>query len=818
MHDFYQDVRFGFRMLMSRPGFTAAAALCLALGIGATTAIFSVVNAVVLRPLPYAHPQQLVRIYTEFPTFPNGGLRRFWISAPEYFELKRDTKSWQTLDLWNVGGINLGAEPQPVRVTAAFITGSLLPTLAISPVMGRMVVAEDDKPGAPLAIDISYGLWQRVFASDPNVLGRQTLLQGNKCTIVGVMPKDFQFPPGEVDPPEVWTPLRLNPATPGNRGNHGYYLLGRLKQGVTIEQARSEIINLVQQAGQLNSNNFHTFHPERHPLVMYSFQEEVVSGVRPAMLMLLGAVVFVLLIACFNVANLLLARSETRQREIAVRAAIGAGRARLLRQFMTEGTLLSLLGAIPGLLLAYGSLAVLKATAAGSVPRANEISVDVGVLLFTLAVSLVTGIFFGLAPVMHVATEQLNNALKAGAGRSSATVGSQRFRRILATGELALALVLLIGSGLMVRAFWKLQEVDIGIRPQGLMTMRLALPASVYTSSQSLDGFWSRLLGRVRQIPGVRSAALASGLPPIRRPNENDTQIEGFVDPTRKIPQNVAFWNVVSPGYFETMGIRLVEGRYFDERDGANGPDVVIINQAMARTFWGNESAIGRLVRPGFRDPWCRVVGVVADVKNAGIDKAARTELYLPYLQKQASGSGGSSIIVQTSGDATAVVNAVRREVAALDPALPLASVRSMEEVIASARARPRFLMLLLTLFSTVSVVLAAFGLYGVISYAVAQRTSEFGIRMALGAQAGDVIAMVLGQGVTLGLVGIVCGAAGAVFLTRLMSGLLFEMGAFDFPTFAAMAALLLGVTLAACYVPALRATRVDPVKALRYE
>jgi len=442
------------------------------------------------------------------------------------------------------------------------------------------------------------------------------------------------------------------------------------------------------------------------------------------------------------------------------------------------------------------------------------------VLLFTIAVSMLTGIFFGLAPLLHVAVGQLNTALKAGAGRSSASVGSQRFRRLLAIGELALALVLLIGSGLMVRAFWKLQEVNIGIQPKGLITMRVALPGRVYTTPQSMDSFWSRLLDRVKQLPGARSAALASGLPPIRRPDENDTQIEGFVDPQRKLPQNVAFDNVVSAGYFETMGIHLIEGRYFDARDGAGSPDVAIVNQTMARTFWGNQSPIGRRIRPGFTDPWCRVVGVVADVKNAGIDKNARTELYLPYLQTQASNgrNNNSYIILQTDGDPNALVNAVRREVTAIDPALPLANVQTMEQVIGAARARPRFLMLLLTLFSTVSVVLAAFGLYGVISYAVAQRTNEFGIRMALGAQARDVIAMVLGQGMTLGIVGIACGAVGAIFLTRLMSSLLFEMGPFDAPTFVVMAALLLTVTLAACYVPALRATRVDPVKALRYE
>jgi predicted permease len=422
--------------------------------------------------------------------------------------------------------------------------------------------------------------------------------------------------------------------------------------------------------------------------------------------------------------------------------------------------------------------------------------------------------------VLHIATGQLNNSLKAGSGRSTASVGSQRFRRVLAIGELALALVLLIGSGLMIRAFWKLQEVNLGINPRGLMTMRVVLPGTIYTTKQAMDGFWTRLLTRVQTIPGVQSASIAYGLPPIRRPNENDTQIEGFDSTQTKIPQNVAFWNVVSAGYFETMGIRLVDGRLFDTRDGAGAPDVVVVNQAMARTFWGNQSPIGKRVRPSFSDPWCTVVGVVADVKNGGIDKPTRTELYLPYLQTHASSNRNSNsyIILRTAGNPAALVNGVQNELRAIDPSLPLSAVRTMEDVVGLARARPRFLMLLLTLFSSVSLVLAAFGLYGVISYAVEQRTSEFGIRMALGAQSGDVISMVLRQGLWLGAIGIACGAAGAVFLTRLMSGLLFEMGPFDLPTFAAMAAALLAVTLAACYIPALRATRVDPVKALRYE
>jgi predicted permease len=811
------DLRYAARILLAKPAFTAAAALCLALGIGATTAIFSVINAVVLRPLPYTQPDRLVRIYTEFPTFPNGGLRRFWASSPEYLDLKRDTRMWETLDAWVVNGANVGAEPRPVRVTSTYLTGTMLRTLGVHPLLGRLVVPEDDKPESPLVADISYGLWKRAFAGDPHILGRQSELQGTKCTIVGVMPEGFQFPPGEADPPELWAPLQLDPANQRGRGGHGYYLLGRLKNGVSIDQARNELANLVERNAKLSSPNYHAFHPQIHPLVAYPLQEEVVGGVRPAMLMLLGAVVFVLLIACFNVANLLLARSETRQREIAVRAAMGASRARLLRQFIIEGTLLSLTGAVPGLVLAYAGLQLLKASAAGSIPRTSEINIDVRVLIFTVAVSLITGIIFGLAPILHVATGHLNNALKSGTGRSTAGARSQSFRRVLAAGELALALVLLIGSGLMVRAFWKLQDVNIGINSRGVMTMRVALPNTVYSTSQTRDSFWTRFLGRVAQIPGVQSAALASGLPPVRQPNENDTEIEGFTSRS-KIPQNVAFWNTVSPGYFETLGIRLMEGRFFDARDGAGAPAVVVVNQSMARTFWGNESPIGRRVRPGFQDPWCTVIGVVADVKNGGIDKPTRTELYLPYLQKAGSGNRNSLIVLRGNGNLNSLAGEVQGVLTSIDPSLPLANVRTMDELIATARSRPRFLMLLMTLFSTVSVLLASFGLYGVISYAVEQRTSEFGIRMALGAQTSDVLVIVLQQGLILGLIGIVAGAAGSVLLTRLMSGLLFETGAFDLPTFVAMAGLLLAVSLAACYIPALRATRVDPANALRYE
>lgn len=814
-----EDLRFAWRMLLQRPGFTVAAATCAALGIGATTAIFSVVNAVVMRPLPYREPERLVRVYTEFPTFPNGGLRRFWTSGPEFLDLRRDMRSFETLDAWNTGGVNLGTRSRPERVTATQLSGTLLPALGVNAIRGRIIGPDEDRPGAPLTADISYGLWQRSFGRDPNVVGKETLLDGEKCTIIGVMPKAFQFPPGEADVSEIWTPLRLNPAKPGGRGGHNYYLLGRLRAGVALDQARAEAADVVQRSSKLDSPNYHAFTPDRHPIVMYGLQDEVVAGVRPAMLMLMGAVVFVLLIACLNVANLLLTRSETRQREIAVRAAVGANRSRLFRQFIVEGTLLSTLGAIPGLLLAFGGIYILKSTAPGSIPRVAEIDIDWRVLLLTFILCVATGILFGLAPLMHVVSPRLHEALKAGSGRNTASAGSHRFRRAIVAGELALAMVLLIGSGLMVRAFWKLQAVDAGLRPEGVITMHVALPGAVYSTPASVDGFWNRLLPRLRAIPRVANAAVVSGLPPIRRPNENDTQIEGFVQVKDGPMQNVSFYQVVSDGYFEAMGIPIVEGRPLRAGDVSGAPDVVVINQAMARTFWHNQSPIGRRIRPGFQDPWCTVVGVAADVKNGGTDKPARTELYLPFTQKQASGSQNDAyIILQVNGDPRSVVNEARREIGALDPTLPVSKVRTMDQVLAADRTRPRFLTMLMSLFSGSSLILAALGLYGVISYAVARRTGEFGLRMALGAQVGDVIRIVLGEGMRLGLIGIGVGIVGAVLLTRLIGGLLYGIGAFDVPTFAAMTVVLFGVTLIAGYIPALRATRVDPSTALRDE
>lgn len=821
MGTFGQDLQFALRMMRKNLGFTAAAVLCLMLGIGATTGIFTVVNAVLLRPLPYSHPEQLIRVYTEFPTFPNGGLPRFWTSAPEFFDLRRDTHSWASLDAWQTGGMNLGGASQPVRVTAALVSGGMLETLGVAPISGRLLSAADDAPGAPIVADISYGTWKTVFGGDPNIVGRETRLDGKKCTIVGVMPRTFQFPPGESDPPKVWSPLQLDPAVQTNRGGHNYYLLGRLKPGVSPAAAQGELAALVESYGEHRSPHTHSFSPKDHTLVSYPLQAEVVSSVRPALLVLLGAVAFVLLIASVNVANLLLARAEARRREIAIRGAMGAGLARLARQFVTEGILLALCGAISGLALAYGGVRLVQLTNAGGIPRADEIVMDWRVLMFTLGTSLVTGALFGLAPLVPLLVSGISGSLKDAAGSTTAAGGAQLFRRALVVGELAMALVLLIGCGLMLRAFWKLQEVHTGMAPENVITMQVSLPSGTYTDKAKIAGFWERLDEQITSLPGVRSAALVYGMPPVRAPNMNDTDIEGFVKREGGPIENVDFDQVVTKDYFATMGIRLMEGRSFDDRDTAAGSPVVIVNTTMARTFWPNESAIGKHVRAnsGSKDPWSTVVGVVDDVKNAGLDRPAGTEMYLAYQQTENFALTDMFVVMRArSGDSRNLVGAVRERLNAMDSSLPLSDVRSMDDVMERAQARPRFLTLLLALFSVTALAIATVGIYGVVSYSVARRTKEFGLRMVLGAQGGDVLGLVMKQGAGMVVIGLAAGLIAAFALTRLMASLLFAVAPTDAATFAGVTAVLAAVALAACYVPARRATRVDPMQTLRYE
>jgi putative ABC transport system permease protein len=812
-----RDLRVAARVLLKSPGFTAAAVICLALGIGGTSAIFSVVHAVLLRPLGYRDPGTLVRLYTEFPKFPNGGLRRFWTSPPEYDELKRNLQSWASLDAWTTGGVNLAGAANPIRVTSASVTGGLFPTLGVSPELGRAITPQDDVPGAPIAVLLSHDLWQRAFGGDRGIVGRVIQVNGTNATVAGVMPPAFSFPPGELDAPELWLPLQLPAPDPHGRGSHFLYLLGRLKPGVPLSQAQDEMARHVRDSPDRIGPKNHPFSPEDHPLVAYGLQNEVVRTIRPALWTLMGAVAFVLLIACVNVANLLLARAEARQKEIAVRKALGASTGQLLRQFTTEGLLLSAGGATLGLLLAMAGLSVMVAAGKASIPRASEVAIDPTVLGVTIAISLLTALFFGFAPIAQIAGGTLHDALKAAGGRgASGSVAGNRFRSVLVSSEMALALILLIGSGLMIKAFWKLSEVNPGFRPEGVLTVRVSLPPTVYPKAENQDRFWKNVQERVAAIPGVTSATAMSGLPPERPIDANDTQIENFTPVPGGPGHNIDYWQIVGDRFFETMGVSLLEGRLFDARDVDGSAPAVIINHTMARAYYGNESPIGRRIRPGFQDPWRTIVGVVQDVKNAGLDKPAGTELFLP--ERQGSPRRQVYLAVRTAGDPRSLIAAVRAAVRDVDPSLPLAQVRTMDEVLAGARSRPRFLTTLLGLFSATALLLAAIGLYGVISYSVTRRMTEFGIRMAMGANASDVLALVLSHGLKLAAVGILAGAIGALMLARLISGLLFGVSSFDPVTFGAMALLLAAVTVIACMVPARRATQVDPSSALRNE
>jgi len=819
MDSFWMDLRHSIRMLLKNPAFTIAAVVCLMLGIGATTAIFSVVNAVLLRPLPYKQPDKLVRVYTEFPTFPNGGLHRFWTSPPEFIDLRRDLKSWESLDAWVDAGANIAGRTRPARVNASFVSGGLLDTLGVSPIMGRLISAADDEPNAPQVADISYGVWKTVYGGDPGIVGRDTELNGQKCTIIGVMPRGFEFPPGDIPAPEVWSALQIDPAKPGGRGSHYLYLLGRLKPGVASSQAWTELKSYESAMGEAHKGmKEHYFNPKNHTLVSYGLHDEVVSGVRPALIMLLAAVGFVLLIACVNVANLLLARAEARKREIAIRSALGAGIPRLAMQFIREGLLLSSVGALLGLALAYAGLRLIQLTNAGSLPRAAEIGIDMRVLLFTIGAALLTGVLFGLAPIVPLAYQNLQDSLKDTIGSTTSTSGAQAFRRVLVAGELAMALVLLIGCGLMVRGFWKLQQVNTGMNTDNVITMNVNLPQTTYPKNDELLAFWRRMDDAITHLPGVESAAIVSGLPPVRPPNMNTTGIENFV-PVKGGPiDNIDYYQIVSRDYFKTMGIRLMAGRLFDERDAKGTPDVVIVNETMARTFWKNESPIGKRIQPGETPPWCTIIGVVEDVKNAGLDKPAGTELYLPYDQTQASGLQNAYLVLRGQGDPRSLVSAVRSRLDGVDPTIPLAQVETMDAVMAEAESQPRFLTLLLTLFSGVALIIATVGIYGVISYSVARRSKEFGLRMALGAQPGNVLTLVMKQGLVLTAIGVIVGVGAALGLTRLMATLLFGVQPTDPVTFLSVSALLAVVALSASYIPALRATKVDPMKALRYE
>lgn len=818
MNSFRQDARFALRMLLRNPGFTVVAIITLAIGIGANTAIFSVVQAVVLRPLPYAEPEQLVRVYSEFPTM---DLRRFWMSAPEFMDIQKEAQSWEAIGAWSLGGANVGTEGEPLRATAALVTRGLVEALGVKPQLGRNFLPEEDINGGPRVALISDGLWKRAFGGSADIIGRTIQVNAQSFTVIGVMPEGYVFPPGANDAAELWTSFQFDPANPGNRAGHFLSVIGRLKHGVSIQQAQSEMSALM--AGWKDEKRAnHLLDPQFHPVLMFPLHEEVVSGARTGVLLLMGAVAFVLLIACVNVASLLLARAESRHREFAVRLALGAGRLRLVRQFLVEGFLIVLLGAGLGILLAVWGLDLILALAPDSVPRTSEIGVNTAVLLFTLAISVFAVIFFALAPLAQVHERNLSDWLRGAGTRTAGSVGGQRLRQGLVVVEIALAVVLVVSAGLLLRAFWKLQGVDLGFNPEGVVSFQLQIPASQYQAGDRMR-FIDSLQQRISVLPGVEAAALAGGLPPLRPINANDTDIEDYQKTTEEEPaENVDYWNLVTEDYFKVMGIRAIEGRVFTAADrDENGLRVAVVNQALARRFW-KESPIGRRVNPGFSQQpnWFTIVGVVEDVKNAGVDAPAGPELYL--MRHQAAPIGGVpttlNFAVRTAGNPIAVIPGIRAAVREMDPGVPVYNARPMHEQISRSLVRPRFISTLLVIFAAVALLLAAVGIYGVMSYSVVRRTPEIGIRMALGAGRRDVLALVVRQGLALIGAGTAVGIAASLALTRFFASLLYSVTAVDPLTYAGVVGVLSVVAIVALYLPARRATRVDPMIALRYE
>ena len=814
MQTFLQDLKYALRMLKKNPAFTAVAILTLAVGIGANSAIFSVVNSVLLRPLPYRQPGQLVRVYSEFPTMK---LQKFWLSPPELLDIQREAKSWEAIGAWAPGGQNVGTESEPLRVTAAAITRSLIDVLGVQPERGRNFTAEEDRNGGPNVAIISHGLWQKGFGGTNDIIGKQIQVNAASTTIVGVMPANFAFPPGSNDQVDLVVPFQFDPANPGSRGSHFLSVIGRLKPGVTIEQAQSEMTSLM--AGWRSEGRAkHLLGPPNHPVVMLGLHEDVVGSARKAVWLLMAAVGFVLLIACVNVANLLLARAESRHREFAVRLALGAGVRRMVRQFVAEGFVLVVIASILGVALAFAGLKILLLFAPDSVPRTEEISVGLPVLVFTIAVAIVAVFLFGLAPLAQVSERNLANWIR-GAGQRAIRGGGQTLRKGLVVAEIALALILVIGSGLMIRAFWKLQQVNTGFDPSNVVSFGLNLPTVKYDNPKRLQ-FLNALEQKLSTIPGVAGVSMTSGLPPLRPIDANDTEIEGY-QPTPDGPaQNIDYWNVVGTDYFKTMKIRLLEGRTFEPQDeNPNAMPVVIVNQALAKRFWTG-SPIGRRVNPGFANPkvWCTIVGVVEDTKNAGMDKPAGPELYFQRQQVNQFIGSNVSFVVRATNDSAPLESSIRNAVRELDSSLPVYNLWSMDELVSKSMVQPRFLALLLATFSGIALFLAAIGIYGVMAYSVAQRTQEIGVRMALGARPLHVLKLVLGQSVGMLLIGVVIGLAGAFALTRLMRTLLFEITATDPLTYVSVIGLLAIVALLACYIPARRAAKVDPLIALRYE
>jgi putative ABC transport system permease protein len=814
-----QDLRFALRGLRQYPAFTGLTVLTLALGIGATSAIFSVVNGVLLQPLPYEKPEGVALVHTRLDGVPGREL-----SLPEFFDLREQSRSFSRIAAFSNGSLTLTGSVTPERLQAGYVTAEAFPLAGISPARGRGFAVEEDLPGRPPVVLLSDGLWRRRFGADPEIVGRTLILDDVPTTVLGVMPPGFQFPTHYAGSGmELWTLMQLDPAVDrSERGWHWLTVMGRLRPGVDVEAADRETAALMAAMLQRYPNEYDAdFAGSVSPAA-----EVLVGDIRPVLLVLMGAVALLLLIACANVASLFLARAEARQREIAVRAALGARAGRIVRQLLTESAALALAGGALGLLLAMWGVRALVAAAPPTLPRLETIGMDGWVLAFTAGVTLATGMLFGLAPALQAARPDLSGALTEGGRGGSAGLHRQRFRRGLVVGQIALALVLVAAAGLLIQSFVRMRGIDPGFVPERLLTARIELSPVRYESNEKIRAFYQQLVQRLEALPGVRSAAAVKALPMMQLELGDWSFVrEGLHSlPPKPSEWNLAYWQTMSPEYFETMQIPVLQGRGLEANDRIGSSGVAVVNRTLARQVWPGGDAIGQriLMGGGATDSvWRTIVGVVGDVRHRGLDAEPRPEIYLPYAQFPA-GTGTPQrtfrLVLRSEGDPVQLTGVLRAAVAELDPDLPVAEIQTMEEALGAWAAERRLTLMLVGGFALLALALGAVGVYGVMAHLVVQRTREIGIRIALGALPREILRLVLSEGAWLAGLGIAAGLAGALMATRLLASLLFGVGPTDPATFVATAAALAIVAGVASLLPALRAVRTDPMDALRSE
>ena len=820
MRALWQDMRYGLRMLAKSPGFSALVILTLALGIGANTAIFSVVNAVLLRPLPFEEPDRLVQIWHTPPQASFPGIPTFSVSPANFLDWRARSQAFEGMSAYGFGQYTLTGTGHPEAVRMVAVTSGFFSILRAQPLLGRAFLAEEDSPGREHEVVLSYNLWRGRFGADRDIVGKNIALNGQAFTVIGVMGPNFEFPIS-TDPnysPQMWKPLAWTDQERAIRDNHNYAVVARLKDGVTLQQARAELDSVSNQLAQQYPADDKGWGATAIPL-----REDLVGDVRPALLILLGAVALVLLIACANVANLLLAKAMSRRKEIAIRVAMGASRPRLLQQGISETVLMALAGGALGLVFAHYGVILIVRFLAQRLPRSTEIALDGWVFTFALGISLLTGIAVGLLSSLRFAKNDVSESLKQGLGRTSSDSGGTRTRNILVVSEVALSLMLLIGAGLLIRSLSVLRHVNPGFDASRLLTLEVAIPSTKFSEPMQQVRYFDRVLDQVRGLPGVQSAGLIDSLP-LSGGSHQPVSVEGRpVVPMADQPEVDV--RLISPGYISAMHIALLSGRDIDQSDVQGRPGAVLISQSFAKLFWPNENPIGKhLTLYFFRDLPRVVVGVVADVKLDALNETRPTPaLYTPLAQVAPTTGGtwhsfGLNLAVRTNADPLNVASMVANSIREVDAEVPLLNIQTMEESVSASLSPQRFTMLLLVVFAGTALLLAAAGIYGVMAYMVTRRTQEIGVRMALGAAASDVLRLVIGQGMWTTAIGVAIGIGGAFALTRTMQSLLFGVSTTDPMTLAGVVLLLAAVSVFACWVPARRATKVDPLVALRYE